>query len=97
MDFEKLLEAIKYFEIKDKISIKSFKRIYRNKSKELHPDKGGNEEEMKKLNSYYKTVIEYLESYEIPTTLESIMNSSPEAFTYFQYYKKQDKDVRIGF
>ncbi|MFN4245299.1 MAG: molecular chaperone DnaJ [Brevinematia bacterium] len=97
MDFEKLIEAIDYFGINEKVSIKSLKRIYRNRSKELHPDKGGNEEEMRKMNNYYKIIIEYLESYEIPTTVESIMKSSPEAFMYFQYYKKQDKDGRVGF
>lgn len=97
MDYEKLLKALEFFGIRDKISIKSFKRIYRNISKDIHPDKGGDEEKMKTLNEYYKIIIEYLESYEIPTTEEAIMNSSPTAFTYFQYYRKQSRDGRVGF
>lgn len=52
---------------------------------------------MKKLNEYYKLVMEYLESYEIPVNKEGIMSSSPSAFMYFQYYRKQEKDGRVGF
>lgn len=97
MDYEKLINAIEFFGLKDKVSIKSFKRLYRKMSKEIHPDIGGDSEEMKKLNEYYKLVMEYLESYEIPVNREGIMNSSPSAFMYFQYYRKQDKDGRVGF
>lgn len=97
MDYEKLLEAIEFFGLRDKISIKSFRKMYRSKSKELHPDRGGDPEKMKKLNESYRIITEYLESYEIPLTKEGIMNSSPDAFVYFQFLKKEDKDVRIGF
>lgn len=97
MDYEKLIEAIQFFGLEEKISIKSFKRLYRKMSKNIHPDVGGDSEEMKRLNEYYKLIMEYLESYEIPITEEDIMRSSPSAFMYFQYYRKQDKDGRIGF
>ncbi|MCX8029023.1 MAG: hypothetical protein N2712_03410 [Brevinematales bacterium] len=98
MDYDKLIKAIEFFGLKGKISIKSFRRLYKKKSKELHPDIGGDEEQMQKLNEYYKVIVEYLESYEIPVTRESIMKSSPDAFVYFQYYRKGgDKDDRIGF
>lgn len=97
MDYEKLIEAIEFFGLGDKVSIKSFKKIFRKKSKDLHPDVGGNSEDMKKLNEYYKLVMEYLESYEIPVNKEGIMSSSPSAFMYFQYYRKQEKDGRVGF
>ncbi|MEN2998173.1 MAG: molecular chaperone DnaJ [Brevinematia bacterium] len=97
MNYERLLEAIEFFGIREKISIRSLKRIYRNISKKFHPDRGGDIDEMRKANEFYRILMEYLETYEIPVTEEEIIRSSPTAFMYFQYYKKQDKDGRIGF
>lgn len=97
MDYEKLMEAIKFFGLKDRVSIRSLKRIYRSMSKDIHPDVGGSEDSMKKLNEYYKTLLEYLERYEIPIDEDAIIRSLPSAFVYFQYHKKNEKDGRVGF
>jgi hypothetical protein len=97
VNYEKLVEAIKFFGFSDSVSIKKLKKRYRTISKELHPDKGGDEEKMKLVNEYYKCLMEYLESYEIPLDQKSMMLSSPEAFVYFQYMKKDKKDFRVGF
>lgn len=97
MDYDKLIKAIEFFNLKNKVSIKSLKKKYRELAKELHPDKGGESERMKKLNECYKALLEYLESYEIPIDEKSIMSSSPSAFMYFQYYRKHNKDGRLGF
>jgi len=97
MNYEKLIEAIKFFGFSYKVSIKRLKKRYRILSKELHPDRGGDEEKMRLVNEYYKCLMEYLENYEIPIDEKSIMLSSPEAFTYFQYMKKDNKDFRVGF
>ncbi|MGC8766282.1 MAG: DnaJ domain-containing protein [Brevinematia bacterium] len=97
MEYDKLIEAIEFFKLDKKVSIKNLKKKYHKLAKELHPDKGGEVEIMKKVNEYYKILLEYLESYEIPIDENSIISSSPSAFMYFQYYKKQSKDGRIGF
>ncbi len=97
MDYQKLLDAIKFFGLGSSTSIKRLKKRYKILAKEFHPDRSGDDDKMKKINDYYKILMEYLESVEISLDENSIARSSPEAMMYFQFLHKKDRDTRIGY
>jgi len=66
-------------EMKDNTDLKEFKKIYREVAKILHPDKGGDEKEFKRLsesleNKDWSVLLEMCEKYEIPIDDHKTMN-----------------------
>lgn len=51
------MEFYKLFNLNKSASFEEIKRAYRSKASKTHPDKGGNEEEFKKLNNAYNILI----------------------------------------
>jgi curved DNA-binding protein CbpA len=60
-----LKTAFEILEIKDYISIKKLKKLYRKKVKQLHPDITDDPENILQINSAYKFLMNFLENYEI--------------------------------
>jgi DnaJ-class molecular chaperone len=56
------------------------KKRYKNLSKKLHTDKGGDEEEMKKLNWAYKVLKEYIDNFRFSFSDEEILKQYPQEF-----------------
>ncbi len=61
--WEKLEEARKILKLPKKTTRKEIIENYRKLAKEYHPDHGGNEELIKKLNYAYELLMEYCDNY----------------------------------
>ncbi len=61
--WKKIEEARKLLKLPLKTTRKDIIESYRKLVKTAHPDKGGNEEYIKKLNSAYELLIEYCDNY----------------------------------
>ena len=58
-----LPECFKYFGFTSVPNLANLKSAYRKKAKVLHPDKGGNPVEFKKMNDLYDEALEILTSH----------------------------------
>lgn len=63
---EELEEARKLLGLGRRASIVQIKEAFRRLAKQVHPDGGGDEEMIKRLNRAYKVLLDYCESYPIP-------------------------------
>jgi len=82
---EKLEEARKILKLPKKTTRKEIIEQYRKLAKECHPDHGGSEEMIKKLNFAYELLMEYCDNYIID--LESIENTklSPDEWWFERF------------
>ena len=59
------------------VSYKDIKRRYRELSKKSHPDRGGEESEMAKINEAYTVLKNYIENYRFSFSEEEILKQFP--------------------
>ncbi len=67
-------------DIKPLSSLKDIQKNYKKLAKNLHSDKGGNEEKMKEINEAYKILKEYIENYKFTFNEEEITKQYPGEF-----------------
>ncbi|BCD60641.1 MULTISPECIES: J domain-containing protein [unclassified Nitratiruptor] len=77
-------EALETLGLPTMVSYKEIKDRYRMLSKRFHPDKGGDEEEMAKINRAYTILKNYIENYRFSFTEEEILKQFPHK----EYIKK---------
>ena len=66
------------------VSYEDIKKRYRELSKQLHPDRGGEEESMAKINEAYAILKNYIENYRFSFSEEEILKQFP----HVEYFKK---------
>ncbi|GEM_PF-4491079 len=67
-----LNEALSILEIDDSLSLKSLKKIYRNRVKSAHPDITSDFDHILQINNAYQFLRDYLENYEF--SVEKLLN-----------------------
>lgn len=80
-------EGLKLLDIPDSLDIPQLKLLYRKASKKYHPDLGGSDEEMKKVNEAYTVFHEFLTTY-MPVENDGkrvLVNSNPSDFESWQF------------
>lgn len=82
--FEKLTNAREFMKLPPLITIKDLKKRYRELSKSMHPDKGGNAESMQKLSASYSLILEYMENFRFQFSEEEVAAQFP----YEDYNKR---------
>lgn len=60
---KKLETALERLSLPRLITKDDIKKRYRHLARELHPDKGGDEEQMAQINEAYEVLIEYIDSF----------------------------------
>ncbi len=58
-------------------SMRDLKRRYRTLARRYHPDGGGDEEEMERINRAYELLKEYMENYRFSFTEDEILKQFP--------------------
>jgi uncharacterized membrane protein len=83
--WEKLEEARKILKLPKKTTRKEIIENYRKLAKEYHPDHGGSEELIKKLNYAYELLMEYCDNYIINLETPEEVSSSPEEWWFDRF------------
>ncbi len=83
LDFNKIDESRKILGLGEEATLSEIKEAYYKKAKELHPDKGGEDEEMKRLNDTYKLIMSYCSSYKISFRKKDVKESNPDVMERF--------------
>ncbi|MEW6618889.1 MAG: J domain-containing protein [bacterium] len=83
--FKNLDEARRILGLDEEVSLEEIKEAYHNKAKKLHPDKGGEEEQMKRLNQAYKLLISYCSNYKISFRQEDYKRANPDVMERFMH------------
>lgn len=73
---EEIEEALEVLSLPNFISKEDIKKQYHFLAKKYHPDVGGKEEKMEKINSSYKILIEYIETFRYSFDKEEIKKQS---------------------
>ncbi len=82
--WKKIEEARKILKLPVRTTRREIINNYRRLVKELHPDRGGNEELIKKINESYEILMEYCDNYLILLTPNDNVND-PEEW-WFQHF-----------
>ncbi len=82
--FLKLTAAREFMGLPPLISVKELKKKYKELSKIMHPDKGGDVENMQTLIESYTLILEYMENYRFRLDKEEITAQLP-----YEYYEKR--------
>jgi len=82
--FLKLTAAREFMGLPPLISVKDLKKRYKELSKVMHPDKGGDVENMQTLIESYALILEYMENYRFRLDEEEITAQFP-----YEDYKKR--------
>jgi len=83
--WEKLEEARKILKLPKKTTRKEIIEQYRKLAKEYHPDHGGNEELIKKLNFAYELLMEYCDNYIIDLESTEKRKLSPDEWWFERF------------
>ncbi len=74
---ELIQKALDTLGLPSMVSYKDIKRRYRELSKKIHPDRGGEESEMAKINEAYTVLKNYIENYRFSFSEEEILKQFP--------------------
>lgn len=77
---EIIIEALDTLKLPTMVTKMDIKRQYRTLAKTLHPDKGGSEIEMEKLNRAYELLIKYIDNFRFSFSEEEIHHQFPQDF-----------------
>ncbi len=77
-------EALEVLGLPAMVSFKEIKKRYMELSKKYHPDKGGDGQQMAKINEAYTILKNYVENYRFSFSEEEILKQFP----FSQYQKK---------
>jgi len=83
--WEKLEEARKILKLPKKTTRKEIIEQYRKLAKEYHPDHGGSEELIKKLNFAYELLMEYCDNYIIDLESTEKRKLSPDEWWFERF------------
>jgi hypothetical protein len=75
--------ALQIFNIKNGISLRQLKFLYRKLSKKHHPDISGNSDEIIRINDAYDFLKQYIENYEI--SVKELAKGSVEERTFGRF------------
>ena len=82
--FGEIEEARAFMKLPPLITAKELKKGYKELSKKMHPDCGGDEESMSKLSKSYKLLLGYMENYRFKLDEGEVSSQYP-----FEDYKKR--------
>lgn len=82
--FVELSKAREFMSLPPLINVKDLKKRYKELSKTMHPDKGGDAENMRTLIESYALILEYMENYRFRLDEEEITAQFP-----YEDYKKR--------
>lgn len=82
--FEEIEEARGFMKLPPLITVKELKMRYKELSKQMHPDCGGDEGGMIKLSQSYKLLLGYMENYRFKLDEDEVSSQYP-----FEDYKKR--------
>ena len=82
--FGEIEEARAFMKLPPLITAKELKKRYKELSKKMHPDCGGDEESMSKLSKSYKLLFGYMENYRFKLDEGEVSSQYP-----FEDYKKR--------
>jgi len=68
----KFKEALKFMGLTPFVTYDEIKKRYYELSKKFHPDFGGDQEKLQKLNEYYKLLEQYIKNYRFSFSNEEI-------------------------
>jgi len=74
---KKIYEALEVLGLPPLVSLKDIKQRYHLLAKKYHPDVGGDEEEMERINRAYKLLKEYIENYKFSFSEDEILKQFP--------------------
>ena len=77
-------EALDILGLPTMVTMREIKERYKKLSHQYHPDRGGDDEKMAKINWAYDVLREYVENYRFSFSEEEIMRQFPHA----EYVKK---------
>ncbi|MEW6608248.1 MAG: J domain-containing protein [bacterium] len=83
INFKSIDEARRILGLGEDATISEIKGAYHEKAKELHPDKGGEDEQMKRLNEAYKLIMSYCSTYKISFRQEDVKRANPDVMERF--------------
>lgn len=75
-----IIEALDTLKLPTLITKSDIKRQYRHLAKILHPDRGGSDSEMEKINNAYSILIKYVDGFRYSFSEEEIHHQFPEDF-----------------
>lgn len=84
--FEEIDQARAILGLGEVATIKEIKKAYRDKVKTLHPDVGGDGEEIKRLNEAIKIITSYSEDFPISFREKEIQNNDDYERHLRQFY-----------
>ena len=70
-------DALEVLGLPPLVSLKDIKQRYYLLAKKYHPDIGGDEEKMEKINRAYKLLKEYIENYKFSFSEDEILKQFP--------------------
>ena len=82
--FGEIEETRAFMKLPPLITAKELKKRYKELSKKMHPDCGGDEESMSKLSKSYKLLLGYMENYRFKLDEGEVSSQYP-----FEDYKKR--------
>ena len=95
--FGEIEEARAFMKLPPLITAKELKKRYKELSKKMHPDCGGDEESMSKLSKSYKLLLGYMENYRFKLTrARSPLNIHLKITKKDLDFKKAYNEVLIG-
>ena len=77
-------QALEVLELPPMVTYKEIKEQYKKLSKIYHPDSGGDEQKMARINEAFNILKNYVENYRFSFTEEEILKQFP----FNQYQKK---------
>ena len=75
--FEEIQQAKEVLGLREAATLKEISKVYQEKANCYHPDKGGSEEMMKKINWAYKLLMDYCGRYRYTFTEEDWKRTYP--------------------
>lgn len=82
--FEELLRAREFMSLPQLITKSELKHRYKELAKTMHPDKGGDEADMRTLKESYTRILEYMENYRFKLDEDEVAAQFP-----YEDYKKR--------
>lgn len=80
MNSNEIKNALETLKLPTLITKDDIKRQYRNLAKISHPDRGGDTNEMEKLNNAYEILIKYIDNFRYSFSEDEIYYQFPETF-----------------
>jgi len=81
-DYKKLKWARRILGLPQEAAMDQIKAAYRAKARECHPDKGGENEEMRQINDAYQLILQYCAEHRYSFREEDVKEVDPDGRFY---------------